>query len=248
MARRVCRGHLGPLVAIALLVATVACAQNQSKFSVQFEGTPLSKVLEAFKRFDPNFAYTLPPGAESKSITAALVDVNVDEALSIVLEQVNLRYVKDNNVYTIRERPEARTTRVDRPMPQYGAPIFATRPAAPAAAAGAPVATGDAPGDAGAAGADPRANLPIRLLGVKYANPALLAELFGGYTIYGDETSMMGGGGGRSGGGIGGGRGGSSRGGMGGGRGGSRGGIGGSRGGSSRGGSSRGRSSGRSRR
>ncbi len=215
-----------------LLLAGTASAQDDAKFSVQFADTPLAKVLEAFKRFNPGFAYTLPPGAENKGITAALVDVNVDEALTVVLEQVNLRFVKDNNIYSIREKPQRATGRADRPMPQYGAPIFTTRPSsATAEAAGAAATT--TPGEGAKTEEDERANLPIRLLKIRYANPALISMLFGGDAIYGDEMSMMGGGGGGSS------RGGSSRGGSMGGS--SRGGS--SRGGSSRGGSSRGGSS-----
>jgi len=232
------------VVLSTLLVGGTASAQDDAKFSVQFADTPLAKVLEAFKRFNPGFAYTLPPGAESKGITAALVDVNVDEALTVVLEQVNLRFVKDNNIYSIREKPQRATGRADRPMPQYGAPIFTTRPpSATAQAAGAAATT--TPGEGAQTEEDERANLPIRLLKIRYANPALISMLFGGDAIYGDEMSMMGGGGGggsRGGGGRGGGSmggGGSSRGGS------SRGGSSSSRGGSSssRGGSSRGGSS-----
>jgi hypothetical protein len=192
--------YVWPMVMLVLMLATAASAQGQAKFSVQFEGTPLSKVLEALKRFDPSFSYTLPQGAENRLITASLVDVTVGEALAIVLEQANMRFVRDNNTYAIREKTAAATTRAERPMPQYGAPIFTTRPASPAAAqaTSAQPAMGSAggPGGEGMTEVDPRANLPIRLVRVKYANPGLIAELFGGYTIYGDESSQMSGGGG----------------------------------------------------
>ncbi len=239
----ICGGIICLMVLSTLLVAGTAGAQDDAKFSVQFADTALSKVLEAFKRFNPSFAYTLPPGAENKRITAALVDVNVDEALTIVLGQVNLRFVKDNNIYSIREKPQRATGRADRPMPQYGAPIFALRPASPTAE-GAGAAATTTPGEGVGAEEDERANLPIRLLKIRYADPAMISTLFGGEVIYGGEESMTGGGGGgggRGGGGRGGGRGGGSYGGGGGRGGGSYGSS--NRGGSSRGSSSRGSSS-----
>ena len=156
--------YVWPLVILTILATTAAFAQGEAKFSVQFEGTPLSKVMEALKRFDPSFSYTLPAAAENRKITAALVDVSVGEALAIVLEQADLRAVRDNNVYVIRERGAAAGGRAERPMPQYGAPIFTTRPSAPAAApaSGPAVPAAGMTGEDGTAGVDPRANLPNR--------------------------------------------------------------------------------------
>jgi len=93
-------------VLACLLMAGAALAQGEQKINVQYAGTELGKVLETFKRFDPAFAYTLPPGYESKAITAGLVDVTIEEALTIVLDQVGLRFFKDNNLYSIREKTE----------------------------------------------------------------------------------------------------------------------------------------------
>lgn len=76
--------------------------------------------------------------------------------------------------------------------------------------------------------------LTIRMLQVKYVNASLLAEVFGGYTIYGDEVSVLGGG--NRGGEVGRARGGN--------RGANRGGVGGNRG---RGGGQRGIGQGRNR-
>ena len=88
---QLCSLTIALVVASTLLIAGTASAQDEATFSVEFQGVALSKVLESFKRLDPGFAYTLPPGAESKKITASLANVNVEEALGMVLDQVNLR-------------------------------------------------------------------------------------------------------------------------------------------------------------
>ncbi len=211
-------------VLACLLMAGAALAQGEQKINVQYAGTELGKVLETFKRFDPAFAYTLPPGYESKAITAGLVDVTIEEALTIVLDQVGLRFFKDNNLYSIREKTERGGGRVDRPITTaYGTPVITTRPTQPTAQAGgaaASTATGEKK-----EGEDERANLPIRMIKVRFADPALLSDIFGGDIIEGGYGGGSGGGYGSSSGGYSSGSGGYS--------------SGSSRGGSSRGGSSR---------
>ncbi len=127
---QLCSLTIALVVASTLLLAGIASAQDEATFSVEFQGVGLSKVLESFKRLQPGFAYTLPPGAENRKITASLVDVNVEEALGTVLDLVNLRFVKDNNVYSIRDKAK-RSERTVRPMPQYGIPIITSRPVSP---------------------------------------------------------------------------------------------------------------------
>lgn len=183
------RAVMAGMVAAALLMTAAACAQGQERFSVSFENTPITAVLEDFKRFDADFAYTLASSAESRVVTVALVDVTLEEALQLVLGQVNLGHVKQDGVYTIQEQADERVAMV-RGMPQYGSPVFAVKSAAPAAAPATAQATAEA---RGRGMADGRSDLPIRMLQVKYGNPALLAELFGGYAIYGDQAGMMGG-------------------------------------------------------
>lgn len=165
------------LVLIAATVGSMAVAQDEAKFSVQFEGVPLPKVLEALKRFDAGFSYTLPASAEMKTVTASLVDVTVEEALAVVLEQVDLRYVKDNNIYSIREKPVQSEGRGTRPMPTYGASVVTTRPTSPGAAVGA---AGVAASTSGQEQDEEEEKLLLRLIKVKYANLEALADLFGG--------------------------------------------------------------------
>ena len=172
-----------------LLMAGAAFAQGEQKINVQYAGTELGKVLETFKRFDPAFAYTLPPGYENKAITAGLVDVTVEEALTIVLDQVGLRFFKDNNLYSIREKAERGGGRGERPITTaYGTPVITTRPTQPTAQAGGAAST--ASGEK-KEGEDERANLPIRLVKVRFADPALLSDIFGGDVIEGGYGSSV---------------------------------------------------------
>ena len=212
---------------LIMLMASGAMAQ-QGRFSVQFENTPLTRVLDALKRFDPNLAFSLAPGIGERPVTASLVEVTVDEAMTIILSQAGLMSIKDEGVYQIREKPERSGARAARPVPSFAAPVF-NRPTAPTAAGAAPVAptAAAAPGEG-----EEEEKPPLRLITIKYADPAAISMLFGGpEPIWGD---MGGGGGGGStgsyGGGQTGGRGGYS-GGQSGGRGGYSGGQSGGRGG-----------------
>lgn len=227
---------LGIVICVAICLSTGAFAQA-GKFSVQFDDTPLSRALDAFKRFDPNFQFALAPELADTRVTVSLDGVTVDEAMAIVLGQAGLMSVKDAGVYQIRQKPDAKGPRVDRPTLRLAPPVFINRASAPGAAAagGAAPAAGAAPGAAGEA-----AKPPLRLIIVRFADPGDMAFLFGGSIA---ETS--GGSGGSGGGGGGGGYG--SSGGSGGGNSSSGGSSRGSSGGSSRGssgGSSRGSSGG----
>ncbi|MEN6547428.1 MAG: STN domain-containing protein [Armatimonadia bacterium] len=225
-------GHIRGFIAIVCLLCvcstSMVCAQD--RFSIEFKDTPLSSVLEMLKRYDKNLQFAMSGNLGDIKVTASLVEVTVDEALQIVLSQAGLMSVKDAGVYQIREKPERRTERGERPTPRFPAPVFMNRPTAPGATTD--VAAAAAPGAAAAttAAADEEKNLPLRLIIMKYADPADMADLFGGEIIEGGGLYGGGGGGGGN---------------SGGGYGGSSGSSGSSRGGSS--GSSRGGSSGSSR-
>lgn len=184
---------------VGLLVAGMVLAQGAGRFSVQFDNTPLSQVLAALKRFDANLQFSMAPALGERKITASLVDVTVDEALQVVLNQAGLTSVKDNGVYQIREKPSATTGRAERPGTRLAAPVFVNRPTAPGEGTGGVGVA--ATTQAGAAAAGTRtatgeldlSKLPIRVISVKYTDPGLMAILFGGDIIYGDE--VMGGGG-----------------------------------------------------
>ncbi|MCE5237267.1 hypothetical protein LLH23_02100 [bacterium] len=185
-----------------VLLLSAGTVWAQGKFSVQFDETPLNRVLDAFRRFDPNLQFTLAPNLGDIRITASLVDVTVDAAMGIVLDQAGLRGVKDNGVYQISEKPEAKGERTVRPAPRFTAPIF-SRASTPTE--GADVTAGAAPGAAtaaaGASSTSEEEDLPLRLIIIKFADPWDIADLFGGDVIEGG--GMSGGGGSGSSGGYG---------------------------------------------
>lgn len=175
---------LGIMIGVAGLFLLTGVFAQAGKFSVQFDDTPLSRVLDAFKRFDPNFQFALAPELAETKITASLVDVSVDEALTVVLGQAGLMSVKDAGVYQIRQKPDAKGPRVERPALRLPPPVFINRPATPGqgadAAAGAAPATG-----AASATTQEEETPPLRLIIVKFADPADMAFLFGGDVIEG---------------------------------------------------------------
>ncbi len=183
----------------SLLLATVVLAQATGRFTVQFDNTPLSQVLAALKRFDASLQFSMAPALGERKITASLVEVTVDEALQVVLNQAGLTSVKDNGVYQIREKPSTSAGRAERPGTRLAAPVFVNRPTAPGEGTGgvgvaATTQAGTpAAGTRTATGELDRSKLPIRVISVRYTDPGLMAILFGGDIIYGDEA--MGGGG-----------------------------------------------------
>jgi len=177
-------------------IAGALSAQQRDTFDAQFTGTPLPQVLESLKQFDPEFSYVLPAGHDDLRITASLVGVTLEEALAIVLAQINMRAVEDNGVFKIRVTDGDRTARQDRPLTAaYGTPVITTRPAAPAptVAGAAAVASAQQTGEVD------RDKLPIRMVEVKYADAAVIAELFGGGVVAGGAGGAMGYGGGTAG-------------------------------------------------
>jgi uncharacterized membrane protein YgcG len=175
------------LIVGMLLSGIVMAQQNQpSPITVQFNSTPLNLVLDTLKRSDPSLQFTMATVLGDRKITASLVDVTVDEALQIVLNQVGLTSIKDNGVYQIREKANAngRSLSTTTKLP---APVFMNRPVAPGEGTSTIQST-----VALAATAEQKKNLPIRVIIIKFADPALFAILFGGGIIYGDEGSIGG--------------------------------------------------------
>ena len=176
------------LVCVLGVVMSATVFAQGAKFSVDFNKTPLSQVLEALKRFDPTLQFSLPQDYADVKITASLVDVTVDQALQMVLDQANLMSIKDNGVYQIREKPEAHVERGDRPPTQLPAlPVWQIRAASPTeatdtgaaagASGGAPttvVGAAGAPGTAAGGVIDPK-KLPWHLMFTRYMDPADLA-------------------------------------------------------------------------
>ncbi|MHB8995795.1 MAG: STN domain-containing protein [Armatimonadota bacterium] len=235
---------LSVMIGVTVLLAIAGVHAQGGKFSVQFDNTPLSRVLDAFKRFDPNFQFALAPDLGQTGISASLVDVTVDEALQIVLAQAGLQSVKDAGVYQIRQKPEAKGPRADRPALRLPPPVFINRSVTPGGApadgaAGAAPAAGSPAAAAAAAAQQERP--PLRLILMRFEDPSLFGEPYGG-AAGGGGGGYGGSSGGSSGGGYGGSSGGGTSGRSGGSSGRSSGGSsgrssGGSSGGSSRGGS-----------
>lgn len=185
---------LSLLLCIAALCLATGVFAQAGKFSVQFDNTPLSRVLDAFKRFDPNLQFSLAADLAETRITASLVDVTVDEALQVVLGQAGLMSVKDAGVYQIRQKPEARGPRSDRPALRLPPPVFLNRATTPG---GADVSAGAAPAATKAETDKEQQNPPLRLIMIRFADPYDLADLFGGSVV---EGGGMSGGSGSSGG------------------------------------------------
>jgi len=173
------------LLIVGMLLPGIVIAQQTSTVTMQFNSTPLNLVLDTLKRSDPSMQFTMASGLGDIKITASLVDVTVDSALQIILSQAGLTSVKDNGVYQIREKASV-NGRGPTPTPRLSAPVFVNRPMVPGESTAI-----QTPG-ALAVTAEQKKYLPIRVITIKFADPALFAILFGGGVIYGDEGSSMG--------------------------------------------------------
>lgn len=231
------------MVAVLLLPSAFAqeAPAGEQKIRVNFEDAPIGDVLKVLSR-QGNFDYSLPPQYQNRRVTVSLAEVTPTEALQVVLDQVGLMAVNDNGVWTVRPKPVA-TQR-----PRTGARPTPGVPTGPVAARTPPGVTAAAPAKAGGVEGTEQATEegqfdPItgrrkgeitRVIRTRFIDPGLLALIFDGMIIYGDENLTGGEGGGGYGddygGDYGGGRGGDYGGGYGGGRG-SRGGRGGDYGG-----------------
>lgn len=167
------------LICVALLLAVAGAHAQAGKFSVVFDDTPLSRVLDTFKRFDPNFQFALAPDLADTKITVSLDGVTVDEALQVVLGPAGLMSVKDAGIYQIRPKPEAKGARPDRPALRLPPPLFINRPATPGASADAAAGAAPAAGAGAAAGAE-KENPPLRMILMRFEDPSLFGEPFGG--------------------------------------------------------------------
>jgi len=210
----------------------------QQKLNISFEDATIGEVLKVLSQAG-KFNYSLPPEFEKMTVTVSLSDVTPEQALQIVLEQKGLMAVNDNGVWVVRRKPAGRGASAPRATPAVPTGTAAVRQP-PSATAAAPSRATTREGEATEAGLR-REGEVTRVLRLRHTDPGLIAILFGGDIIYGDEN--LGYGGGYGGGGYGGGYGGYGGSSRGGGYGGSSrgGGYGGSSRGSSRsyGGSSR---------
>jgi uncharacterized membrane protein YgcG len=175
------------LLIVGILLPGIVMAQQNALVTVQFNSTPLNLVLDTLKRSDPSMQFSMVQGLGDLKITASIVDVTADAALQVVLSQVGLTSVKDNGVYQIREKAGV-NGRGPTPTPRLSAPVFVNRL----------MVTGERTAIIQTSGAlsvtaEQKKNLPISVIIIKFADPALFAILFGGGIIYGDEGSGLGG-------------------------------------------------------
>jgi len=266
---------------VAGLPAIGYAQQDEARFSVQWKDTPFADVLAALQR-QFGIQYVVSGELGSRPVTLALTDVTPVQALQKILSAADLTAVNEDGVWHIREGAQAATGgRTYRPTTVGGAMVQPApyRPAPPGVNVGG--AGGSAmprPGGTmagGPMGLQPGAagfgtsglttlgtqqtysleDMVFRIIPLRFVDPYIVTQMFGGGTVGGQS----GGGGGYGGGGYGGSRGGYGGGGYGGYSGGGYGGSGGyggyggggyggssryggssyDRGGSSRGGSSR---------
>lgn len=187
--------HTFAVLTLSVVFVAVACsgatAADIPVVSIDFEQTPVADAFQALKRFDPSLSYAFSEGAAEHTVTASLVEVPLPEAIKIIAEHSGLTVRQENGVYRIDERPRP-------PVDEGYGPArgFTTAPWADEFMTGShtTVATG-----APATGSGSDEDRILRMIEVKHADPALLAELFGGYAIYGGDTGYSGGVSGRSG-------------------------------------------------
>jgi hypothetical protein len=195
-------------LAMVLSVAVAQQAGAEQKMRVNFEDAAIGDVLKVLAR-QGNFDYSLPPQYQNKRVTVSLADVTPVEALQIVLDQVGLMAVNDNGVWTVRPKPAATRRPETEPRTTPGVPtgpVVTRTPPGAAAAAPAKAATEGTETQEGQV--DPvtgrRKGEITRIIRTRFVDPGLLAMIFGGMAIYGDENLGGGGYGGYGGGGYGG--------------------------------------------
>lgn len=184
--------HFSLALALTVLLGTLAASTvwaQGATFSVQFDNTPLAQVLASFQRLDPTLQYVLPPEFADLKITASLVDLKIETALGVVASQAGLQIIKDGDIWQVRPRNQSAATRAPRPLARTQLPTFILRPAE-VNTVGLPIAPTAQAGQAGQSAAKTGANgeeenPPLRLIMVKYADPADLAWLFGGDVVEG---------------------------------------------------------------
>jgi hypothetical protein len=179
MARTLTRYRFGVVivsVTVALALCAAAVAADRPVISVDFHRTPLGEALQVLKQVDPQLSYAVGEEAAERTVTASLVDVPVDHALAVIAESAGLAVTEENGVYLVNVQPGPEIGETYGP-PQGTAPT--EKPWTTTQPAGSTATT------APASGSVPEDRIATRMIEVQHANPALLAELFGGTAIYG---------------------------------------------------------------
>ena len=200
------------VVAIALILGHLPAGAQEPQANFQWDGVRVKDALAALSRqFQLNFV--LPDELGERKITASLVNASPDKAFRTILDAANLTAVDDGGVWRVRDKPEPGASRRAAPQP-FGAgpqPVWG----APQPAGGRQFPMGQPPspfrqmppqvqrGIGAEAGAAEAGEIPeewdtknwvMRVIPIKFVNPYLLGEIFGGYAV--TEESYRGGGGG----------------------------------------------------
>jgi len=188
----------------ALFAAPGIAQDDEVQLSVDFNGESLSQVLQLLKA-GYGLEYTLGEGVDpDMSITTHLRDVNVEDALRLILEPNGLLAINQDGRYIIRERPEpeARDTE-ERDIVPTAAGGGRTPPPSPVRTRPSYVAGASTPEGEDA---DEEEERILEIIWPRYFGAAEAASIFGGEVIeaggyYGSGSGGSGGRGGYGGGG-----------------------------------------------
>ncbi len=191
-----------------LVLAAVTPSQAQQGANFQWDGVAVKDALSALSR-QYQINYSLPDELGQKKFSAQLVNATPQEALRTILDAANLTAINDGGVWRIREKAErsgggrAWPQQQALPQPVYGG-VGAVGYQQPAPFRQPPYEVARGGGLAAEAAAipeewDPK-NWVTRIIPIRFVDPWLLVEIFGGTAISEEDS----GGGGRGGGGYGG--------------------------------------------
>ena len=210
------RGIVGSLLVVVVMLVMVlgmpatGAAQEQPRFSVQWEDITIAAALAALQR-QFGIEYVLPSDLGNERVTLALTDRTPVEAVQQVLSAAQLTGVNDNGVWHVRKiaqvpagertyrpsatAPAAVATGAPAPYrvgPQgvnVGAAFGAPQPAfgAPQPAFGATWAATAAGGPLGLQQYAPE-DLVFRIIPLKFVDPWVVTAMFGGYAVGGAES------------------------------------------------------------
>jgi len=209
------------LTLVAGLPAISYAQQDQARFSVQWKDISVADALAALQR-QFGIQYALPSELGSRRITLSLSNVTAAEALQQILSAANLTAVNENGVWHIREaahtevggrtyRPGAGTAAVQpapyRPAPpgvNVGVAGGAGPPAAGGAVSGRPLGLQPGTTGLGTSGLTTLGtqqgvqtyspeDMVFRIIPLKFVDPYIVTQMFGGGTVGGGYGGGYGG-------------------------------------------------------
>jgi len=169
---------LATLILAATLVAPAAAVwaadeQPAARISLDVRDADVKTVLTGIAK-QGGLNLTVAQDVQG-TVTVAIVDMTPAQALKTVAEAAGARVILDDNVYKVDHKPLPPERR-----PTVGAPATP----APAGRILAPTAQGNV-GTGPAAAADQKDQVVLRVIKLKYADPAMIAAAFGGSVLGG---------------------------------------------------------------